>query len=301
MKAAFFPGCTVPVRNLNYELSSRRVAAKLGLELVDEPAFQCCGFPVKSLSVRDALALAARNLARAQALGLPIVTLCSACAGTLGEAAHTLDHDDELRREINADLAPLGLEYKPGQKVFHFIRFLVEQVGWSRIGAAVERPLSGFRFAPHYGCHYIKPSGIMEGFDDPLRPQTLHRLIELTGAEAVDDGSAPGCCGGGLLGSEEELANSLTADRLLSAQKAGADGVALICPFCNVMLEGQQKKIAKTLHPDLKMPIFFYPQLLGLALGFGPDELGFKLNRIKNKELIKTFEAKADKGETHED
>ncbi len=301
MKAAFFPGCTVPVRNLNYELSSRKVAEKLGLTLVDEPAFQCCGFPVKSLSVRDALALSARNLALASKLNLPIVTLCSACAGTLGEAAHTLDHDRELREAVNRDLAPLDLEYVPGQKVYHYIRFLIQEIGLDKIEATVRKPLSGFRFSPHYGCHYIKPSQIMDGFDDPLRPQTLHRLIELIGAEAVDDGSGPGCCGGGLLGTEEELANSLTADRLLSAQSCGADGLALICPFCNVMLEGQQKKIRKTLHPDLKVPIFFYPQLLGLALGFEPKELGFKLNRIKNKRLLKTFEAEPNKGETHED
>ena len=290
MKAAFFPGCTVPVRNLNYEISARKVAQKLDLELIDEPAFQCCGFPVKSLSVHEALVLAARNLALGTRLGLPLVTLCSACAGTLGEAAHTLDRDPDLRQEINKSLAPLGLEYEPGQKVFHYIRYLIEEVGWERMERAVVRPLEGFKFNPHYGCHYLKPSEILDGLDDPLRPQILHRLIDLTGARAVDDGAGPGCCGGGLLGSEEDLANSLTADRLQAAQNAGADGVALICPFCNVMLEGQQKKIAKTLLPDLKMPIFFYPQLLGLALGFKPDELGFKLNRIKNKNLIKTFE-----------
>ena len=290
MKAAFYPGCTVPVRNLNYEISARKVAQKLDLELVDEPGFQCCGFPVKSLSVKEALVLAARNLALAEKLGLPIVTLCSACAGTLGEAAHTLDHDADLRQEVNAALAPLDLEYAPGQQVFHFIRYLIQEVGWERMEQAVTTPLEGFQFTPHYGCHYLKPSEILDGFDDPLRPTTLHRLIELTGARAVDDGTGPGCCGGGLLGSEEDLANSLTADRLLAAQNCGVDGVALICPFCNVMLEGQQKKIAKTMHPDLKMPVFFYPQLLGLALGFTPDELGFKLNRIKNKKLIQTFE-----------
>lgn len=290
MRAAFYPGCTVPVRNLNYELASRKVARKLGLELFDEPRFQCCGFPMKSLSTEDALTLAGRNLALGGELGLPLVTLCSACAGTLAEAAHELDQRPELREKINQRLGEIGLRYEPGQKVFHFVRFLVEEVGWERLESAVERPLDGFSFVPHYGCHYLKPSEVTEKFDDPQRPQTLHRLIELTGARAVDDGRSPGCCGGGLLGSEEELANLLSADRLLAAGQAGADGLALICPFCNVMLEGQQKKIGKSLDLKLKVPIFFYPQLLGLAMGFAPSELGFKLNRIKNKELVKAFE-----------
>jgi len=290
MRAAFYPGCTVPVRNLNYELASRRVAEKLGLELVDEPRFQCCGFPMKSLSIEDALTLAGRNLALGGGLGLDLVTLCSACAGTLAEAAHELDRNEELRERVNQRLKGIGLKYEPGRKVFHFVRYLVEEVGWERLEAAVERPLKGFGFVPHYGCHYLKPSEVMERFDDPQRPRTLHRLIELTGARAVEDGRAPGCCGGGLLGSEEELANLLSADRLLAAERAGADGLALICPFCNVMLEGQQKKINKSLELDLRVPIFFLPQLLGLAMGFSPSELGFKLNRIKNKELVEAFE-----------
>ena len=98
----------------------------------------------------------------------------------------------------------------------------------------------------------------------------------MTGAESVDDPLKAACCGGGLLGFDEEAANTLTARRLQSAVDSGADAVALICPFCNVMLEGQQKKIGKQLDLDLKTPVVFYPQLLGLAFGLSPDELGFK-------------------------
>jgi len=290
MKAAFFSGCTVPVRNLNYEVSARHVAEKLGIELVEVEAFGCCGFPIKSLSTEASLTVAARNLALASSLGLPLVTLCSACAGTLAEAAHTLDHDEEARERVNAHLSEVDLRYEPGQKAFHFIRFLVTEVGLEAIAAQVVRRLSGFKFSPHYGCHYIKPVEATGQFDSPYHPQTLSQLIELTGAEAVDDGRVISCCGGGLLGLDEELANKLSLERLTSAAAGGADGLVLICPFCNVMLEGQQKKIAKSFEVDLKMPIIFYPQLLGLAMGFSPDEMGFKLNRIKNKEFLKTFE-----------
>lgn len=290
MKAAFFLGCTVPVRNLNYEASSRKVAERLGLELVDEPEFQCCGFPLKGLSTEDALTVAARNLAVASAHGPDVVTLCSACAATLGEAAHVLNNDDEIRQRINDRLAGVDLEYKPGVRAWHFVRFLVERIGLEKLAGAVERPLSGWRFSPHYGCHYIKPSEVYERFDDPFRPETLARLIEITGAEAVDDGATGACCGGGLLGTEEELANSLTLGRLSAAGEAEVDGLTLICPFCNVMLEGQQKKVFKAAGADFKVPVFFYPQLLGLAMGYSPKELGFKLNRIKNKKLIKAFE-----------
>lgn len=291
MKASFFPGCTVPVRNLNYEVSARKVAASLEVELVDIDGFGCCGFPLKSLSVEDSLAVAARNLALTSGSGLPLVTLCSACAATLAEAAHTLDHEADLRSRINARLKAAGLEYQPGQKVFHFIRYLVTEVGLEAIEAKVARQLTGFRFSPHYGCHYLKPTEMTGGLDSPYWPQTLSRLIEITGAEAVDDGQTAACCGGGVLGVNEELANDISLKRLRAAADQEVDGLVLICPFCNVMLEGQQKKIGKSLEVDLKVPIFFYPQILGLALGFSPEELGFKLNRVKNKRLIEAFEA----------
>jgi len=289
MKALFFPGCTVPVRNLNYELAARKVAQALDLELVDEPGFGCCGFPLRSLAVADSLLLAARNLALAGASGLPLVTLCSACAGTLAEAAHSLDHDEAVRDQVNEQLAQLGLSYTPGQRVFHFIRFLVTEVGLDRIEAKVVRSLKGWRFSPHYGCHYLKPSQVSGGFDDPHRPVTLKRLIEITGAESIDDGRTADCCGGGLLGLNEELANKMSLSRLKAAGDREVDGLVLICPFCNVMLEGQQKKIGKQFDLPIKVPIFFYPQILGLALGYSPDELGFKLNRVKNKELAEAF------------
>jgi len=290
MKAAFFSGCTVPVRNLNYEVSARHVAEKLGIELVEVEAFGCCGFPIKSLSTEASLTVAARNLALASSLDLPVVTLCSACAGTLAEAAHVLDHDEEAREQVNGHLAEVDLRYEPGPPVFHFIRYLVTEVGLEAIGAQVVRPLAGFKFSPHYGCHYIKPAEATGEFDSPYHPQTLSQLIEVTGAEAVEDGRVISCCGGGLLGLDEELANKLSLERLESAAASEADGLILICPFCNVMLEGQQKKIAKSFEVKLKMPIIFYPQLLGLAMGFSPAELGFKLNRVKNKEFLKAFE-----------
>ncbi len=290
MRAAFFLGCTVPMRNLNYEASARKAAQALGVELIDEPEFQCCGFPLKSISAEDALLVAARNLALAGKLELPVVTLCSACAVTLAEAAHVLDRDEELRAGIDDRLAKLGLTYRPGQRVYHFIRYLITEVGLDRIAAKIERPLEGYRFSPHYGCHYVKPGQVHGFFDDPIRPRTLARLLELLGAEAVDDGALAECCGGGLLGAEEELANALALKRLSAAGEAGVDGLVLICPFCNVMLEGQQKKIFKAEEIGYKVPVFFYPQLLGLALGFSPGELGFKLNRVKNKELVKAFE-----------
>lgn len=287
MEALLYLGCTVPVRNLNYEVSARLTAQRLGITLRDHEGFGCCGFPLKSVSTQDSLMIAARNLALAEKEGLEICALCNACAGTLAEAAHILGTHPEIRDQVNERLEPLGLRYEGSVRVRHYMRMLWEEVGIDGIREAVTKPLDQLLLAPHYGCHYVKPSELTVGFDSPDDPKTMSQLISVTGATVADYPSLKECCGGGVLGFSEDIANALARIKLEDVAKTGAHALVLVCPFCNVMYEGQQKKIAKAAGLDLKVPVVYYPQVLGLALGFSPDELGFKLNRVKPTDLLK--------------
>jgi heterodisulfide reductase subunit B2 len=290
MEALLYLGCTVPVRNLNYERSARLTAQALGISFRDLETFGCCGFPVKSLKARDTLIIAARNLALAEREGLEICALCNACAATLSEAAHVLEQHPELKEEVNRGLTKVGLKYEGPVKVRHFMRLLWEEIGLDAIRAAVTRPLTDVILAPHYGCHYLKPSELTEGFDSPDTPRTLSEMISATGAQVLDYPSIKDCCGGGVLGISEEVANALARNKLEEVSSLGAHALVLVCPFCNVMYEGQQKKIAKQTGLDLKVPVVYYPQILGLALGWSSQELGFKLNRIKPSDLLRIVE-----------
>ncbi len=290
MEALLYLGCTVPVRNLNYEASARIVADRLGIKFRDVETFGCCGYPLKSLSTLDSLTLAARNLAIAEREGVEICALCNACSGTLTEAAHTLDHNADLKEQVNERLKSVGLSYTGPVKVRHYMRMLWEEIGPDAIADAVSRPLTGLRLAPHYGCHYLKPSELTIGYDSPDDPKTMSRLLSVTGAEVVTYPSLKDCCGGGVLGVSEETANALARVKLEDVYNAKAHALVLVCPFCNVMYEGQQKKIAKAAGLDLKVPVVYYPQILGLALGISSQDLGFKLNRVKPAELLKIVE-----------
>lgn len=290
MEALLYLGCTVPVRNLNYEVSARLTAEKLGISFRDNEAFGCCGFPLKSLDVVDTITTAARNLALAERDGLEICALCNACAGTLTETAHMLNSNSELKQKVNERLEKVGLHYEGPVRVRNFMRLLWEEIGVEGIRNAVVRPLTDVLLAPHYGCHYLKPSELTAGFDSPHTPRTLAALIEATGASVADYPSLKDCCGGGVLGISEETANALAAAKLKDVAATGAHGLVLVCPFCNVMYEGQQKKIAKNSGLDLKVPVVYYPQILGLALGLTPEQLGFKLNRVKPSGLLKIVE-----------
>lgn len=290
MEALLYLGCTIPVRNLNYEVSARLTARALGITLHDHELFGCCGFPLKSLDSRDTLVIAARNLALAEKEGLEICALCNACAGTLIEVAHRLETNLDLKNQVNDRLELVGLRYEGPVRIRHYMRLLWEEIGVEGIKSAVTKPLSEVILAPHYGCHYLKPSELTTGFDTPEVPRTLSEMIAATGARVADYPSLLDCCGGGLLGVSEETANALAVKKLEDVSSIGADALVLVCPFCNVMYEGQQKKIAKKAGLDLKVPVVYYPQVLGLALGMTPDELGFKLNRVKPTRLIKIAE-----------
>jgi heterodisulfide reductase subunit B len=290
MEALLYLGCTVPVRNLNYEVSVRLTAEKLGITFRDLETFGCCGFPLKSLGAQDTLVTAARNLALAEREGLELCALCNACAGTLTETAHLLDHHEDLKAQVNERLSEVGLHYEGPVRVRHYMRLLWEEVGLPALRKAVVKPLHGVNLAPHYGCHYLKPSELTVGFDSPDMPSTLAELIAVTGATPVDYPSLKDCCGGGVLGVSEAIANELARKKLEDIAATDAHAMVLVCPFCNVMYEGQQKKIAKATGLDLKVPVVYYPQILGLALGIPPDALGFKLNRVKPTELLKIIE-----------
>lgn len=291
---ALFLGCTVPVRALHYELSARKVAQRLGVPILDIPEFGCCGFPVKSINRYAYLLMAARNLALAEERGLSICTLCSACTGALTEALQEIGEDEKLRHRINRDLfAWTGKRYHGTLSVIHFTRLLYQKVGTKKIQAQIQRDLSEIRLAPHYGCHYTKPSHLYHRVEDPEWPVSLDELIEAAGAQSLAYEEKLRCCGGGVLAFDEPLALAMAQRKLDHIRAAGADGMVLICPFCNVMYESNQKKIEKLYHVEYKLPVLFYPQLLGLALGLSPEELGIRMNRIKPLEVLKKMERRS--------
>jgi heterodisulfide reductase subunit B len=284
---ALYLGCTVPVRGLNYEIAARRVAARLDLELVDVEGFACCGFPARPMNWRAGLLMAARNLALAEAQGLDIITLCSACTGTLTEANWRLNEERHLLDWVNRRLEKIGQAYHGTVRVRHFARVLYEEVGLERLRQSVTVDLSGFGFAPHYGCHYLKPSHLYDGFDDPENPVSLGRLIEATGARLVHYEDEGQCCGGGILSFDEGTALLITKQKLDHVTAAGADGLVLICPFCAIMYEANQRRVESAYQTEYKLPVLYYPQLLGLAMGFSPDEVGLRLNRVKPTRLLR--------------
>jgi heterodisulfide reductase subunit B2 len=295
MKYALFLGCTIPARSRQYELSARKVAKELGIEFVDMESFICCGFPVKSSDLKSAMVLGAYNIALAEKEGLDLCALCSSCTSALTEVAHHLAHDEKAKEEVNESLSKAGLKYDKGVKVRHFARVLYEEVGLDELQKHFKKSLEGLRVSTHYGCHYLKPSEIYDNFDQVENPHTLDEMIALTGATVVDYVNKKRCCGGPLLAVDEKISLAVAKEKLDDVKEAGADIINLVCPFCSVMYDSNQKGIETAFNASYNLPVLYLTQILGLAMGFDRKELGLNMNVVKTKDLESLMESRQQK------
>jgi len=286
LRYLLFLGCVIPYRIPSYEVSSRKVLEKLGVELVEMPEFNCCGLPIDAVNHDAMLVLAARNLCLAEKQNLNILTLCPGCAGTLRKVNKTLQEDKHLRGRVNWYLKEIGMEFQGGKvTVRHLIQALVEDVGLEKIKDSVVKPLSGLKVAEHNGCHVLRPTKYI-GFDDPEDPVLLKKLIEATGAECLDYMFETDCCGAPIIGVNDKIPLYLAGDKLRNIKAVDAQALITVCPFCHMMFDVNQPRIERLLSESFGIPVLHYPQLLGLAMGFTPEEMALGELRVNATKLL---------------
>ena len=290
MKYAYFPGCSQESTAEEYNQSLKAVARQLdAMELVEIPDWSCCGAtPAATVNPLLPYALAARNLAMAEDMDMDMVAPCAACYKNMNKASEALNKDAELRAQINATLNGHQLGRAPA--VRHPVDVIVKDVGIDNVPVA--HPLRGLRVASYYGCLITRPEG---GFDDPENPVSMDRLMEALGAEAVDWPYKTKCCGGAIYMTTEDVALALSADILVHVKAAGANAVAVGCPFCQLLLDLYQDKLGALKGTAFNMPIFFFSQLMGLAMGIDRADLGLEKLVVSPYSLLaETIEAPED-------
>jgi heterodisulfide reductase subunit B len=285
-KYLIYLGCAVPYRVSAYEISSRKVLQKLGIELAEMPEFNCCGLPLDPISHETMLILAARNLAIAEQTDLNIVALCPGCAGTLKKVNMTLKEDKTLREQINGQLKKTGLEFKGTVETKHILRLLMEDVGLEKIKNAVVKPLTMLKVAEHVGCHLLRPKEHI-GFDDPEDPKILKTLIEATGATCLEYMDKTECCGAPSVGVSDKVALQLARDKFNHIKMVEAQALITSCPFCHIMFDTNELRIERMFNEAYGIPVLHYPQLLGLAMGMTPEELALNELRVDTSKILK--------------
>ena len=281
MKLAYWPGCVS--RGFTPELhgSMELTARELGIELVTLDRANCCGAGVIAEHNQElADTLNARTFALAQETGLAMMNICSTCQGAQSECQERLDADSAYRAHINETLSGEGLSYTKaadspdGWTNKNFLWLLVEDYGLDKLAAKVKRPLDGLRVGPFYGCYVLRPKTRL-GYDEhPDRDLYLERVIETLGGQVVDYDGARRCCGFPVITMNRETSLKQAGTHVGDAIDAGADCLVTPCPLCHLNLDMQQPEAAKVVGRDLGLAVLHLPQLVGLALGFDPKELG---------------------------
>jgi len=279
MEYLYYPGCSLEFSGRAYDESLRAVFEALGLKLTELPDWNCCGATMyMSVDETTSLAICARNLAIAEQNGThDLIAPCSACYTVLLKTNRFLRESPELKSRVDRFLTAAGMSYNLSVAVRHPLDVLVNDVGMEAIERAAKRPLTGVCFAPYYGCQIVRPD---RGFDDREFPMTMDRLFERLGAKSVYFPLKTRCCGGMLMTTFPDVALELVNELLECAVENGAHCIVTTCPLCQINLEAYQKRVSKKFSKSYEIPVLFFTQLLGLALGCSETALGLQRSLI---------------------
>lgn len=274
MKYAYYPGCSLECNAAAYDWSVRAVAEVFGLQLPEIDDWNCCGATEYfSQDELTACAVIARNLALVDPQLDQVVAPCAACYLNLKKVDRLMAEDAKMGDLINQALAAGGLHYTPGRvQVRHFLEVLYSDVGEERIRQKVVRPLTGLRVAPYYGCQWVRP---FKEVDNPEYPMKMDELLSWVGAEVIDYPVKAHCCGGHMTQISEPQAFELIRRLLYSAEEYKADLIACMCPMCQLNLDAYQSRVNSFFNTHFKIPIVYFTQVVGLALGLDMQRLGF--------------------------
>ena len=283
MKFALFTGCVAKGATRELMLSTHKAAEGLGFDFIEMKSASCCGAGVvseKSPLLADALN--ARSFSIAEKQGLDIVTICSTCQGTLKKTEAHLNEDAEYKKKVNDILQEGGHQYSGKTRIKHFANILATEEGMARLKERIKKPLTGLKVAAFYGCYVLRPSERSD-FENPDNPTGMEDIFAVLGATPVYYPSRIKCCGFPIIMMNKNASLDMSGNALLDAIEHGADVVATGCPLCHLSLASYQPEIEIMQKTKNSIPILHLPQLVALALGYSPDELGM------NKHIVSTL------------
>jgi heterodisulfide reductase subunit B len=283
MKYAYFPGCTLEASAKEYGLSFKAVFGRLNIDFEEIKDWNCCGaLESSSINPKITIGLCVRNLKLARSIGDALIIPCSACLSNHLKTKRYLEEMEGNLSNEYQDLLPKKdiLNFR----IVHPLGILIREIGLKIIRGIIDIPLK-IKVAPYYGCLSLRPSTLTD-FDNPENPTSLEELFCVCGAQVVQIQFKTRCCGGALLMTNESLTLELSGKILSSAIDQDADCIATICPMCQIALESLQEKLKRQGRLVKEIPILYFTQILGLAMGLSPKDLAFNKNLISTKEII---------------
>ncbi len=291
LEYAYFPGCVAQGAVRELYLSTAAITEALGIKLIELKKASCCGsgtFKEDSLLLEDTVN--ARNIALAESLKLPLLTHCSTCQGVLGHVNERLldakENNPAYLDKVNGFLTKENCSpYQGSTEVIHLLWALVRDYGLENLAKKVKRSLTGLNCAAFYGCYLLRGQKTTP-LDDPFNPQSMENVFQTLGATPIFYQGRTQCCGWPLSSYATESAFQMAAKHLQEAIASGADCLVTPCPLCHLNLESRQPEIEQAIGQSLKIPVLHLPQLVGLALGLDPQQLGLDRHVVSTKPVL---------------
>jgi len=287
VKYAYYPGCVAKSTATELYNSTALVAQRLGIGLVELTAASCCGAGV--INEGDSflnIVLNARTFAMAESMGLDILTICSTCQGVMSQVKWQLDNDLKLLEKTNEALSKVNVNYQGKVKIKHLLWALAEDYGLEKLAQQAVQPLEGMKVAPFYGCYILRPAEALQ-HESHEKPTSFEQLITALGGEPVEYDGKTKCCGFPILFVQRDAAFGMAAAYLNNAKKAQADFLVTPCPLCHISLDLYQKKAQSQAGLEINLPVMHLSQMVGLALGATPTELGFSKHMVSMVNVLK--------------
>ena len=280
-KYAYYPGCSLHSTGSEYDVSFRAVCEKLAIDIEEIKGWICCGTsPAHCTSRLLSLALPFENLCLADKMGMTdVVAPCAACFARLKTAIYEANEDAEIAGQISEAIEkPLP----KSMNVLHPLEIFSDREGMAK---AVTRQLPELKVVCYYGCLLTRPSKVMQ-FDECEYPMAMDELLRSLGIATLDWSYKTECCGGALAMTRTDVVLKLTHDILEEAKAVGANAIAVACPLCHVNLDTRQEEVEQEYGVRYGLPIFYFTQLMGLALGVPSDKLGLQKHFVSADELL---------------
>ena len=291
LKYAYFPGCVAQGACRELYQSTRALTQALGIELIELKKAACCGsgtFKEDSQLLEDTVN--ARNIALAEELNLPLLTHCSTCQGVIGHVDERLkesqENDPAYVEQVNGLLQKEGCSpYRGSTDVKHLLYALVADYGLEAIGQRVTKSLSGLKCAAFYGCYLLRAQKSMP-YDDPFNPQAMENVFRVVGATPIYYRGRTQCCGWPLSSYATNQSFKMAGMHIQDALASGADCMITPCPLCHLNLDSRQPEVEKVIGEKLGLPVLHLSQLIALALGVSPQQLGLDRHIVSTRPVL---------------
>ena len=291
LQYAYFPGCVAQGACRELYLSTAAITEALGIELIELKKAACCGsgtYKEDSQLLEDTVN--ARNIALAESLNLPLLTHCSTCQGVIGHVDDRLkeaqQNDPDYLKQVNSFLSKENCSpYQGSSEVKHLLWALVGDYGLDTLQEKVTRQLTGLNCAAFYGCYLLRAQKSLP-YDDPFHPESMENVFRVLGANPIYYRGRIQCCGWPLASYATEQSFKMAGNHIQEAIEAGADCLVTPCPLCHLNLDSRQPEVEKVIDRSLGLPVLHLPQLIGLALGIEPKQLGLERHVVSTNPVL---------------